>query len=285
MPADPRDVWKHLALTARTALAMRALPAWRLPQVMADIALLRLRHDIQLDEYTDYLFWENRAEKLKHHFTFRDHDQFNRQMNELKLTYVLADKRVLLRRMGTELGRQYWELDKVSPETFHSILADRDRLIVKPPRLGDGRGIRVIPGRLDRAASDRLYDDLIAQGCILLEEYITQHPALDRLYPEAVSVVKIHTFGCQGDCRIVLYPMLIVGSQGGTISNHHPIAIGIRRETAGLEALSVSGLSAHPDTAAPSPAFPCPSMSRPRRWRCSWRGACRRCTTPAGTSR
>lgn len=201
-----------------------------LPRIWIQLLYYRLRNEISAEIYVSYRFWENSHEKVRHHFTNKDNVYLVETVNDQSKIHLLRDKLILLNRMGTALGRDYMDIQTVSPDGFHDFFKKHKKLIVKPRSAAHGKGIRVIEGPLKYEDAEALRIKLIEEGDRLVEEFVDQHPEMSRIYPHAVNVIKIHTLNIGGEINIVLPQILQFGANGNQIS-HGGFVVPINEDT------------------------------------------------------
>lgn len=189
-----------------------------LPRIWTQLIYYRLQHKISPQDYVNYRFWENIHEKIRHHFTKKDNVYLVETVNDQSKIHLLRDKLILLNRMGTALGRDYMDIQTVSPDGFHNFFKKHKKFIVKPRSAAMGKGIRVIEDPLKYEDVEALRIKLIKEGSTLVEEFVDQHPEMSRIYPHAVNIIKIHTLNIGGEINIVLPQTLQFGANGNQIS-------------------------------------------------------------------
>lgn len=201
-----------------------------LPRIWTQLIYYRLRYKISAQNYVNYCFWENSHEKVRHHFTEKDNVYLVETVNDQSKIHLLRDKLILLNRMGTALGRDYMDIQTVSPDGFHDFFKNHKKIIVKPRSAAGGKGIRVIEGPLKYEDAETLRIKLIEEGSTLAEEFVDQHPEMSRIYPHAVNIIKIHTLNIGEEINIVLPQILQFGANGNQIS-HGGFSVPINEDT------------------------------------------------------
>ncbi|NLW89229.1 MAG: DUF218 domain-containing protein [Clostridiaceae bacterium] len=201
-----------------TARLMKKGPL-SVPMVWLNILYFRLRYHIPLIDYVRYRFWENTRIKLLNHYTRADNIRLVETINDQDKIQVLRDKMILLRRLGDRLGRDFTDIRESSEEAFFSFLKQHKKVIVKPRFGACGIGIRVLDRPYSEEEAMVLRQELIKGDCTLAEEFIRQHPDINRINNQAVDVLKIHTLKIGTDIQIVLVPMFQIGKKNATYSH------------------------------------------------------------------
>ena len=105
-------------------------------------------------------------------------------------------------------------MDMISPEEAAGLCAGRGcELFIKPSILTSaGRGIRTADA--SRMSRDEIAGILEKTGPdLIVQEKITQHPALAKLNPDSVCTIRISTLLMDGEARVV-HQLLRVGAPG-----------------------------------------------------------------------
>jgi hypothetical protein len=147
--------------------------------------------------------------------------------------------------------------------------ASAKTLFVKPRFGSEGKGIAIFNKKdgvfrndqntvldhtfFEKDAGDRKIPGRDASGFYIVQEGLTQHDELSRIYPQAVNTYRIITEYINGDAR-VLYCVVRLGSGGRQIDNASAggIFVRINLDTGALydsaQAFDQSTCTKHPDT-------------------------------------
>ncbi len=144
-------------------------------------------------------------------------------VNEGSCLNYLRDKRILLSRLGTKCGRHYLDLSSSDFDAFKSFISKYPKFVVKPIDLANGRGIRIIDLSTQNFLPEVLYQELISEDTLLLEEAIIQEDSLSKIYPYAVATIRLCTLRIGENVEIVGFPLLRLGSNGECTNNSSAI--------------------------------------------------------------
>ena len=103
------------------------------------------------------------------------------------------------------LGREYLDLREVELDEFSLFIKKHNKIIVKPIDECGGTGIEVIEvNKFDDKSNKKLFDKLLDNKQYLVEEFVTQHKEVSRIYPDSVNTLRVLTFlDDKGICRIM----------------------------------------------------------------------------------
>lgn len=189
------------------------------PYFAFKILRYKIRFGGSIRHYVLYRYWQYEKLDSSTHFSNEDNIAFVEAINEQGKINVLRDKTILLNRMGDRLGRDFMDLSKTTKDAFWTFVSHQVKLVVKPPSLARGEGIRTVSPPKTRETSDALWQRLIEEGCTLVESFIEQHPEMNRFHAGSVAIFKIHTLNTGHDVRIDLPPLFQFGRGKSDISH------------------------------------------------------------------
>lgn len=227
-----------------------AAPLW--PLVMLDMALMRVLLGYRPFEYKSYSFHACNPRKRTSFTVLRRYVQFLDRVNPERYLGLARDKAVLLRIVRGEIHRSFIDLRDADVAEFGRFCASRTRFIAKQFDGTFGENIHFHPSPRSPAEVARLYDALRACKAYVLEECISQHPLIGRVYPGAVNTLRILTLNEDGATRVAL-PSLIRFGLGGREINNPGIEVLIdhasgRMISDGYCVADFRMYAAHPDT-------------------------------------
>ncbi len=207
------DFQRVSQFAAQSAKLSRA-PRW---WVMLDMAWCAVRYETTFENYSEWDFRILKARERKTYMTDPRSFHLSRRLNDDSQRGIFDDKLQFASRFGDELGREWLDVAEVDAAAVGEFLARHDRVITKNPRGVGGNGITV---RETAEISDpaALRDELIASGETLIEELLTQHPEMARLYPGSVNSLRVVTYLDPDGEVHVLASVLKIGN-GGVIDN------------------------------------------------------------------
>jgi hypothetical protein len=182
--------------SARLAVFMdhlRVQEGWSRSAQWLRILADSLRYNISILEYYQFRFFDlSAAEKTKWAGTGTMYE-FQRCANPPEHRDILDDKARFHAAYHRFFRHEVVTRDVLArePGRARALLARHDRLVLKPARGNCGIGITFVESKTLEA--DRLVDWMVRHGHDLVEERISQHPALQALSPSGVNTVRIFT--------------------------------------------------------------------------------------------
>lgn len=185
-----------------------------------------------------------------YHSNFDNVRLITRLNDESKLP-LLRDKGAFLKRFSHRIGREFIDLRDASEEEFFQFMARHPLCIAKPYNLARGAGIEVLDKAYTSDELPALRQRLMERQMHVMEEFIRQHEAIDRVYPHAVNTLRLVTLMTDGVPRLV-HPICIrFGSGGGRIDVCEAIIALVDQEEGALRSAMRSygdAIERHPDT-------------------------------------
>ncbi len=155
--------------------------------------------------YSDYVLFEmynlNDAQR-KTVVTRGINNSFIKRFNNPAFTEIFEDKCKFNKRFSQLLGREFVCVDSDSVSDIISFLKKHNEFFAKPSKGMCGKGIEKL--RLSEfEGTEELLVYLREKELTLLEEPLSQHTKLKRLYPDAVNTIRVITLNIKGNVKVV----------------------------------------------------------------------------------
>lgn len=146
---------------------------------------------LQSKYYLGYKSWELTDRELEQYATKKSSRALYSTLN--RRPDFVDDKLSFSRHFGDLMHRKSWTNRDTSFEDFQDFTSNLDKAFCKPADSDQGRGIYVL--NLPSSTEDlfELYQSLIRNESTLLEEMITQHSSISKIYSGAVNTVRVLT--------------------------------------------------------------------------------------------
>ena len=179
--------------------------------------------------------------------------KFNTFMNDYEYAHFLENKDEFNKLYKKYIGRDFIQFQEASKEEVREFCKKHPVMFCKMQDLECGHGCERIK-TADHKSFDELYAYLKKQDFCILEENIEQHPAVQKLYPNAVNSMRFITvLDKQGEPHL-LYIVQKMGL-GGSIIDNNCLFAPVDPETGIIEYPAHSGdtlkgivYTEHPDT-------------------------------------
>ena len=170
-----------------------------------------MRHGFGHLDYLTFGFAQNHGENRKTFMTMGDNIRLSKQLNDRSYSRLFLDKSEFNRAFQAFLGREYMVLTE-GPERFLQFLQTHPVIFAKAPVSFGGQAVRRIDTSDAQTDPTRLYQDLLRNGLVLIEQPIVQHAQMQRLCNACVNTLRVVTIvDDHGDPHVV-YTILRVGS-------------------------------------------------------------------------
>lgn len=146
--------------------------------------------------YYDYHEWDFNLMNWKERATFLTRPQANQltlRFNDAKFKNLFSDKSQFNAKFAKFVGRDWMDVRESTPAQLKAFVTKHPVIFLKDPINLGGYGLE----RMDASAVtdfDELHKHLLSTGQVLVEEFVKQHPELDRLSPKSVNTLRIITF-------------------------------------------------------------------------------------------
>lgn len=154
-------------------------------------------------------------------FTMNDNWRLCRMVNSPDTIHYFQNKLDFTEAFRDYLGREVLNLEKNDAKALYDFLKKHPVVFIKNPDSFGGLQVRryEVPADLTEEAAAALYSEWKENTFLLVEEAITQHPEMSRLYPDSVNTIRIVTLLDPEGNPHVLYHFIRTGRGGAHIDN------------------------------------------------------------------
>lgn len=187
--------------------------------IFCDMVWCALRYGAGYYDYQVFNFYNLTAAQRATFMTRVISKKFNEFMNDESYMHFFDNKDEFCTLFKDYIGREVLLMEKSTKEEVIDFLSKRDRVFCKLKDKECGHGCERLEVK-DFGSLDAMYDYLVKQGFCTIEDNITQHPAIQNLYPNAVNSMRIITvLDAQGESHL-LYVVQKMGLNGSIIDNN-----------------------------------------------------------------
>jgi len=206
--------------------------------LLCDLIYCSFKYNISILEYFYFKFYLNKEHSERNKwagtgFMF----EYQRKMNPSKYRKVLANKILFNNKFKAFIGRNYYTLKELKQEKEKTeiILKNKiGKLVLKNSKGQAGREVLVL--QVNNICYNKLLTIMSQKGFDLLEEYIIQHPVMEKLSASAINTVRIITQEEKGNITIIAARLRI--SINSTVDN---LAAGNAAAPVDIESGKVTG--------------------------------------------
>lgn len=184
--------------------------------VLLDIIYCGIKYMAGYVDYEVFDFYNLTAKQRKTIITRGVNNKFVSILNNGAASTTLDNKLLFNEKYNNFLGRDWLNLNLASKDEFNIFVKNKNVIIAKPHNQSCGKGVEKIA--VNTTTIDALYDNLIKNNQILIEENIIQHPQMANLYSNAVNTLRIVTINKNNVVHIV-FKSIRIGNAGNVVDN------------------------------------------------------------------
>lgn len=158
--------------------------------ILFDVIYCGLKYEAGYVDYKLFEMYKLKANERETIVTRGKNNKIIKKVNNMKEAYKFEDKALFNRLYDKYLNRKWLLLDDNLNE-FKKFIADSKEIIVKPLSLSCGKGVEKI--KTEKKNIENLYNTLIKNNQILVEEVAKQNETINDVYPYAVNTVRVVT--------------------------------------------------------------------------------------------
>lgn len=170
-------------------------------------------------DYQIFAFYNLNKEQRKTFVTRLISKKFNTYMNDLEYDHLFNNKDEFNVLFKDYIGRGFLELEKATKDEVKDFVSTREYIFCKMKDLECGHGCERLKIS-DFADFEALYDYLTDKKFCTIEDNIVQHPALSKLYSNAVNSLRIITIIDDNNVPHCVYLVQKMGCGGSIIDNN-----------------------------------------------------------------
>lgn len=182
-----------------------------------DIINCAIRYGAGYYDYLIFAFWDMNAAQRKTYVTRMWNKKLVTLVNDPQYTHVFDNKNEFYARFKDYIGRDFLDMTTATKEEFIAFASKYEILFAKPQVGESGKGIEKLK-TTEFASLDALYDYVKEKHFGTVEQQLTQHEAMNTLYPLAINSLRIVTLVAKGEAHCV-YAVVKMGNEGKFVDN------------------------------------------------------------------
>ncbi|MDD4706269.1 MAG: sugar-transfer associated ATP-grasp domain-containing protein [Bacilli bacterium] len=167
-------------------------------------------------DYQEFEFYNLNHKLRKTYLTRVKNNKIIKKYNEKSAFYKLDNKLEFNKIFKDYIKRDYLFINKNNYKVFQQFVKKHKQFIVKPLDGEGGYGIQKI-NITNKTDLKKIFNDLLNNNQVLIEEYIDQHKKIAELYSNSVNTLRLFTF-YDGNNTYILNSVFKLGN-GGVIDN------------------------------------------------------------------
>ena len=158
--------------------------------ILLDVIYCGLKYVAGYVDYKLFEMYKLNSKERKTIVTRGKNNKIIKKVNNMKEAYKFEDKALFNKLYNKYLNRK-WLLLNNNLDEFKEFVSSEKEIIVKPLSLSCGKGVEKI--KIVKKNVDKLYETLIKNNQLLVEQVAHQHNDINEVYPYAVNTVRVVT--------------------------------------------------------------------------------------------
>jgi hypothetical protein len=184
--------------------------------IVLDMIRCGIKYQAGYYDYQEFEFYNLNKEERKTYLTRGKNNEIVKNFNDRSSFHKFEDKAEFNSIFNKYLKRNWMVLTDTNYSSFEKFLKENKAIIVKPIDDEGGNGVEKFVYSNDLDCKE-LYNKLISNEQLLIEECIKQHEDMNVLYDKSVNTMRMFTFYKNGE-SFFLQAVLKIGN-GGVVDN------------------------------------------------------------------
>lgn len=218
---------------------LRAGAGYSLPAALLHYVQWRIYCKTRPEEFSDMIMYDfiafKHPEIYKTMFTTKDNAALLELVNDPTEIHMLREKHLLLEKLKNGIDRRFLYVPAHTEEEFIAFIRESDakKYVMKVDNSAGGRGMSVLEIKdnsylitdivkrcpVEHTDFTSLYEQCRSEN-ILIEEYITQHDEISKIFGGCVNTVNIYTARlADGHTETLCEPYIVFGMADSVITN------------------------------------------------------------------
>lgn len=180
--------------------------------IFIDVVWCGLKYQAGYVDYYQFQMYKMNSKERKTIITRGINNEICKKYNNPSSIYKFEDKCIFNELFNDYMNRDWLKLTNDNLKEFKKFVKKHTEIIVKPVGLSCGKGVEKIDTTLENIES--LYNKLIQNNQILVEEVAIQNKVLNDLYPLSVNTIRVVTLN-----KNVVTAYLRIGNYGNVVDN------------------------------------------------------------------
>ena len=160
--------------------------------IILDMIWCGIKYKASFHDYQEFEFYILNANERKTYLTRGINNTIVKLYNDKKYWYIFKEKNEFYKKFKKYIKRDIITIEANNFDKFKEFVKNKDKIIVKPNDGEGGFGIEIID--TNSTNIKELYNNLLQNNKIIVEEVIKQHDILNKLYDKSVNTLRIFTF-------------------------------------------------------------------------------------------
>lgn len=159
--------------------------------IFFDIVYCGLRYQAGHIDYKLFEMYKMNAKERKTIITRGINNEILKKYNDLSKSYIFEDKALFNKMYNKFIKRDWLFLSDNNYHDYENFIKNKENIIVKPLSLSCGKGVEKI--KISDYNKKDLYNYLLKNNKVLLEEVAEQNQKISEIFPYSVNTVRVVT--------------------------------------------------------------------------------------------
>lgn len=160
--------------------------------VLIDIIYCGFKYQAGYNDYLEFEFYLLNSKQRKTYLTAGVNNSIIKKYNNKAYWHLFDNKIEFNYRFEKYLNREWLDLRRASSEDFEQFAKKHKVMMVKPIDDCGGNGVEKIQIN-ENSNFEEIYSKLKQNGQMLVEEFVSQHQDMDKLYAGSVNTLRMFT--------------------------------------------------------------------------------------------
>lgn len=160
--------------------------------IILDMIWCGIKYKASFHDYQEFEFYNLNSKQRKTYLTRGINNKIVRLYNDKKYWHIFKEKKEFYKKFKKYIKRDIFTIETNNFNDFKNFLKNKNKIIVKPNDGEGGKGIKIID--VNNININELYNNLLSNKQLVVEEVIKQHDILDELYNKSVNSLRMFTF-------------------------------------------------------------------------------------------
>ena len=184
--------------------------------ILVDMVKCGIKYQAGYYDYQEFEFYNLNKEQRKTYLTRGKNNEIVKRFNDKTSFHKFENKVEFNKIFNKYLKRNWMVLENNNYNEFEKFLKENKAIIVKPIDDEGGHGVEKFVYDTSTDCK-QIYNKLLENNQLLVEECIKQHEKMDELYSKSVNTMRMFTFYKNGE-PYFLQAVLKIGN-GGVVDN------------------------------------------------------------------
>jgi len=159
--------------------------------ILIDMIWCGFRYLAGYVDYQLFAMYELNAKQRATLLTRGKNDRYVKKLNDFNYMHLTQNKKEFNKKFAKYIGRDFLLLNNENKEEFKKFVANKNEIMGKPLLESCGKGIEKI--KVSDYNIDDLYEKLIKNNQVLVEEVLQQNEIMKKMHPHSINTIRVIT--------------------------------------------------------------------------------------------